>query len=403
MKRVIKRDEVLEFQDRGLGRGVDATNPTPWLNKRAIQVRKVFYEDIIGTEEGNLYQGFINEVESTRHFQTSLSASVPANQLVSLGIDSELSRSYSVSQKSVGRKIITRTISFRANFDRPSQEGEDDNFERRLSNWIVRESDVKKEEKRFREEQEMEGSTRVVQKPPNKKTEITIKGKEGSEKIFSPEECFELCYDFVSTFSVTHYVHSLELGASHYRVMSLEEYSTRFSNKAKLGVGQLADIALGNESSFRARKYRNQTTKVGRMKLIPDEEDDSIKQKMVNETIKKVVNDSIKQKAVKSSDDSTKDSTDSTVTLRIISKPQEAISAEEEVKRGTIGEAVVGVKLQPISSLVSNVKLRIQLQQALQKYIHDKQQVKCKWLQYIMYSSIHISITFYSWAILHCL
>ena len=39
VKRVIKREEELEFQDRGLGRVVDATNSTPWLNKRAIQVR----------------------------------------------------------------------------------------------------------------------------------------------------------------------------------------------------------------------------------------------------------------------------------------------------------------------------------------------------------------------------
>ena len=283
MKRVIKQEEVLEFQDRGLGRGVDATNPTSWLNKRTIQVRKVFYEDIIGTEEGNLFQGFINEVESTRHFQTSLSASVPANQLVSLGIDSELSRSYSVSQKSVGRKIITRTISFRANFDRPSQEDNEDEFECRLSNWIVRESDVKKEERRFRKEQELGRRVSIVDKPPNKKTEIEIIGSKGSAKSFSPEECFKLCYDFVSTFSVTHYVHSLELGASHYRVMSLEEYSTKFSNKAKLGAGQLADIALGSESSFRTKKYRNQTTKVGRMKRIPDDEDDSIKQNRYNQ------------------------------------------------------------------------------------------------------------------------
>ena len=59
----------------------------------------------------------MNEVESTKHFQTNLSASVPVNQLVNLGIDVELSRSYSVSQKSVGRKIATRTISFRAPFD----------------------------------------------------------------------------------------------------------------------------------------------------------------------------------------------------------------------------------------------------------------------------------------------
>ena len=84
------------------------------------------------------------------------------------------------------------------------------------------------------------------------------------------------------------------------------------------------------------------------------------------------------QKVVKSSDDTkeSKESTDSTAT--VINNPQVATSIEEEVKRGSIGEAVVGVKLQPISSLVSNVKLRIQLQQALQKYIHDKKQVKCK-------------------------
>ena len=170
---------------------------------------------------------------------------------------------------------------------------------------------------------------------------------------------------FVSIFSITHYVHSLELGASHYRVMSLEEYSTKFNNKAKLGAGQLEDIALGNESSFRAKKYRNQTTKVGRMKLIPDDDDDSMK-----------------RKAVKSSDD-TEDSI-------VASNPQVATSVEEEVRRGTIGEAVVGVKLQPISSLVSNVKLRIQLQQALQKYIHDKQQVKCKYTYTIML--LHIQV-----------
>ena len=94
IRRVMKPGEEVSFQDLGLGRGVDATNPTPWLNKRPLQIREVYYDDIIGTEEGNLYQGFMNEVESTQHFQTNLSASVPLSQLVNLGIDSKLSRSY---------------------------------------------------------------------------------------------------------------------------------------------------------------------------------------------------------------------------------------------------------------------------------------------------------------------
>ena len=150
IRRVMKPGEEMSFQDLGLGRGVDATNPTPWLNKRPLQIREVYYDDIIGTEEGNLYQGFVNEVESTQHFQTNLSASVPLSQLVNLGIDSELSRSYSVSQKSIGRKITTRTISFRAPFDKISQtqEGSADTqsqsqtkrrvklFEDRLKEWI---------------------------------------------------------------------------------------------------------------------------------------------------------------------------------------------------------------------------------------------------------------------------
>lgn len=401
IRRVMKKDEEKSFQDLGLGRGVDATNPTPWLNKRPLQIREVTYGDIIGTEEGNLYQGFVNEVESTQHFQTNLSASVPVNQLVNLGIDSELSRSYSVSQKSVGRKITTRTISFRANFDKLSKESDTQGganstqgqsqtgrkaepFEDRLTKWIK----LQREEERVKKALQNQGQqTGVGQKQqttpktqnseegnqdqrrgegkngeagPQETPRRQVGGETGmvtldSVKI-SQEECFDLCYKFVSTFSVTHYVHSLELGASHYRVMSLEEYSTKFSSKAKLGVGQLADVAIGNEKSFNAKKYKSQTTKVGRMnmKLITDDDDS------------KHWGISLKKKKEEESDDKEEGG-----------DPKKEL--EEEVPRSTIGEAVVGVKLQPISSLVfGNVGLRIALQKALQQYIHNRQKVKCK-------------------------
>ena len=375
-RRVMKPGEEKSFQDLGLGRGVDATNPTPWLNKRPLQIRQVFYNDIIGTEEGNLYQGFVNEVESTQHFQTNLSASVPVNQLVNLGIDSELSRSYSVSQKSVGRKITTRTISFQANFDRISemQDGTSSKqsqsqterkiqpFEHRLKEWIKQQNNEEKTKEQILNSQK--GNQDQQKEGQNEEIKPQGKGKQDGEDkktvvitldgvILSQEECFDLCYKFVSTFSVTHYVHSLELGASLYRVMSLEEYSTKFSSKAKLGVGQLADIAIGNERSFNARKYKSQTTKVGRMKQIPD--DDS------------------RQHGIhlkKDDDQSKKDKDEDSKTAEI----------EEEVQRSTIEEAVVGVKLQSISSLViCNIGLRIALQKALQQYIHNKQKIKCKY------------------------
>ena len=365
--------EEKSFQDLGLGRGVDATNPTPWLNKRPLQIREVYYSDIIGTEEGNLYQGFVNEVESTEHFQTNMSASVPLNQLVNLGIDSELSRNYSVSQKSVGRKITTRTISFRAPFDKLCEIPEESTdsltkrrakpFEDRLKEWIGQQRQEEVEKKKLldwqkalqRQQEGGEQNGEIQQQGDQDKQDgkeesnkkVTIKIDDKTE--LTPDECFDLCYKFVSIFSVTHYVHSLELGASHYRVMSLEEYSMKFSNNTKLGVGQMADIAIGNQKSSSSRKYKSQTTKVGRMKL-PERDDEDTLWGLLKRSKNRVEGDS---------------------------KPTEN---EEEVDRNSIGEAVVGVKLQPISSLVfGNVGLRTALQKALQVYIHNRQKIKCKY------------------------
>ena len=69
---------------------MDATNPKPWLNKSAFQVRDVTKDNIIGTEEGDLLQSFVNEVESTQQLQGTLGASVPLSELVSIGMDLSL-------------------------------------------------------------------------------------------------------------------------------------------------------------------------------------------------------------------------------------------------------------------------------------------------------------------------
>ena len=343
-QRVITEYQAVEFEDLGLGRGVDATNPKPWVNKGDFQVRRVVNYDIIGTEEGNLYEGFVNKVESIQNFQSSLSASVPVDKLVSLGIDSELSRIHSVGRISIGRKVLTRTISFQANF---TQSSDEDNFESCLSNWIVQQRKVKQEEKEFLGKQ---GDPDIKTEPDERK--VKIKAKEKEEEV-GAKECFDLCYDFVSNFSVTHYVHSFELGASYYRAMSLEEYSLNFSSKAKLGVNKMADIAIGNEISSKSSEYKSQVTRIGRinMKLLNDEES--------------VMNNG---EQIDGPGNHNYNRDEELVRRRI----------QELVTRRTPDEAVISVKLQPISSLVSNVKLRIQLQKALQGYIQDKSNDKCK-------------------------
>ena len=386
-ERVITKEQIGAFVDLGLGRGVDATNPTPWLNKSAFQVRQVTDKNIIGTEEGNLYQGFVNEVESTQNLQTSLKASIPLNQQVNLGIDSELSRSYSSTQKSVGRKIITRTVEFRANSDDTSEISK--SFQLSTDQMSGQESKVeeqgqqgkndvaKSSEKKLTENQEEKDqketqandqakwtnfedhliawiNQRIKDDDKIKEIEIgevtgddsgTQEEGNGNSKSFDKctvKELSELCYKFVKTFSITHYVHSLELGASHYRVMSEEEYTTKISSKGSLGAAQMADIAIGVEGSKQSHKLQRQTTKIGRMNLHYDD-------------------DSRNHDEPKSKEDGT------------------TVSPEEEVRRGSIEEAVVGVKVQPISTLVvKSVKLQRALQDALQHFIQNKQKIKCK-------------------------
>ena len=342
---MITQAEKGHFIDLGLGRGVDGTNPTPWLNKSAFQVRQVFFENIIGTEEGDLFQGFVNEVESTRHLQTNLSASVPVSQLVSLGIDSELSRSYSVNQKSVGRKMITRTISFRADFDdivssekkvgTDAAEEDDDEekrhptFEQRLTDWILQQIKEEEEIRAFQEKENEQSEGAVRSKRLVSNPSLVSQASREKDVLVSCREkdLLDHCYRFVNTFSITHYVYALELGASHYRVMSEETYRTKISSNTKLGVGQMADIAIGTEARFGSRKFSSKTTKVGH-----------------------------------------------------IYKPGGSDDSKEKVDRGQTDEAVVGVKLQPISSLVvKSVTLRRALQDALQRFIRNKQNVKCKY------------------------
>ena len=185
-QRVITEYQAVEYEDLGLGRGVDATNPKPWVNKGDFQVRRVVNYDIIGTEEGNLYEGFVNKVESIQNFQSSLSASVPVDKLVSLGIDSELSRIHSVGRISIGRKVLTRTISFQANF---TQSSDEDNFESCLSNWIVQQRKVKQEEKEFLGKQ---GDPDIKTEPDERK--VKIKAKEKEEEV-GAKECFRIIYE----------------------------------------------------------------------------------------------------------------------------------------------------------------------------------------------------------------
>ena len=68
-------EELSRISELGLGRGVDATDPSPWSRKSSFQVRPVTSDRIITTNEGGALQTYEREIASVTTVQTSLKAS----------------------------------------------------------------------------------------------------------------------------------------------------------------------------------------------------------------------------------------------------------------------------------------------------------------------------------------
>lgn len=353
---IINSSEIQRMIDLGLGRGVDATDSCPWLNKSSFQVREVTEYNLIGTDEGGILKGYVTEIASSQSFQTDMSASVPVSQQVSIGIDSELSRSYSCNRKAVGRKVITRTISFQMDFtDLTARKAsfEEQEKQEEEGGEVVEAKPKKKPQKRLRSRQQSMGSGggRSVSfaKETSEEigplsltfeerlckwivTQLIIDGDfadrideeadpvETTIALLNDDtqnvrpEIRENCRQFVNHFHVTHYVSAIELGASKYRVMSDEEYHTQMTVGGNVGVEQMASVAVSQKAQWSSRNRQSEVTKIGRF------------------------------------------------------------GEKGLVKRGTSGEAVVGVKLQPISSLIRIKKLQKILQNQIKNYIDSSEE-----------------------------
>ena len=59
---VLTEKEMGRMIDMGLGRGVDATDASPWVSKSSFQVRRVTLDSVIGTEEGGALQSYEQEI-----------------------------------------------------------------------------------------------------------------------------------------------------------------------------------------------------------------------------------------------------------------------------------------------------------------------------------------------------
>ena len=268
-KPILTEDKLTKW---GLGRGVDITKPTPWLDKTSFQVRAVCKKDLIETDEGGLLKGYSEEVNSstTIHYQVRAGVKAPDVPL-SIGVDSEYSRTDCSNKHVVGLKVKNRTISFRVDFDdlpksrvasvkeskkqmqsdntevtytsvpkaayQPTatseSKPEDTPFEIRLCGWLC-------------ECLELRG-IRARGVKPQELMFLKIE-KEGEDKgkrlIDSEEETRQLQEDithFIRQLGVTHYVSAIELGGLNFRVLTEKEYERK--------------IALSGSASLNSKLY----------------------------------------------------------------------------------------------------------------------------------------------------
>ena len=343
----ITNEELSRISELGLGRGVDATDPSPWSRKSSFQVRYVASDGIITTNEGGALQTYEREIASITTVQTGLKASIsaPTQAPIDLHLEGEYSRSISSTRKAIGKQVINRTISFKADFndipeDAP-KDSQDTNtgsvfrdlysrenstlpvarftFEQRLAEWIMdrvvqrRESELDSEHTQIGDDADAAQLPKIKGVEPTKDLAHFLKTASKEER----ESIFDDCVSFIRHFRITHYVSAIQLGASQYRVLSENEYYKKISTEGAFGYDAVAKLlssaAYTKKTTFKASDTRQ-----------------------VGEII------------------------------------------DDKVKRGTDDEAVVGIKIQPIHSLVKLRYLHLALQQALEVYVEEQRDTTCK-------------------------
>ena len=321
---VIQKDEVQRYQDLGLGRGVNVTDPQMWKNKSHFLIRKVCSEllNIIGTEECGMKEKYEKEVSTVAKQQDKIRLSLDEpNSRVKIGMDAQHSQSTSSTKKIAGTKIKTRTISFRVDCkdlpvctssSNPSTEtltslhcDTDEYFENSLYSWIM---------KRICDRRERNGPkcTPCKEKCACDVDDLVEHLRELKPRSQEIKEIAKDCKMFVKDLGITHYVSSIELGALEYSASTISSRQTKYEVEADIHVGKLAEgggSRLAEKLHFQMSREQHQIGK---------------------------------------------------------------FSVDGTVERNTTNEAVIGFQIKPIHNLVRLQLIQVALQKAVKQYIEFK-------------------------------
>ena len=333
---IIDMRDVQRYQDLGLGRAVNVTDPQMWRNKSSFLARKIIisqdHTNVIGTEEGGVKQKYNKEVSTVALHQQKIRLTLEdPNSLVKIGIDAQSSQSTSSAKKIAGTKVKTRTIAFQADFDDilmqcPKTPGlhtgyqrctsEGNLFEDKLYTWIL--GRIKCRESNHSdllEEEEEEPELNMTKK-------LLVKLKEMQSDDTKMKEIYNDCRDLVVTYGVTHYISAIKLGAMQYRVFTTSIKETKVGAGAEVGGGHMITGGLSGLSSKHWFHRCEEEQEIG------------------------------------------------------------SIGKDGRVKRRTTDEAVIGCQIQPLYKLVRIQYIQRALQEAIKDYIQAKEDTSGKNLEY---------------------
>ena len=342
------------LHELGLGRGVDATDSRPWVNKSTFQVRMVpedlkeYSNDLIFTNEGKAVHFFSEEVTSIKElrFNLTLSVTLP-NAPVTVSAGADTVRKLIAKQRALGVRTLTRTIAFKPTFD--------EHFQERIARYMLEltaeqedtrkehrgESDVDRLEK-FLSDKDSERNERD-QDPGNheaaiQETSVTcLEGVRKYESVLLP---------FFERYRVTHYVSSVTLGASLFIVESDLSQTTTVKPTTSIGYAP-AGISVGvPEAKIEKIFVHNckNTHYIGRFKK--------------------------KSKTKKKSDKNSSADVDGT---QILEKKDELVFEVDEKN-----EAVILVKLEPITNLIESAIIRKSMEEAMKDYVMRQESTRGK-------------------------
>ena len=318
----------------GLGRGVDITKPTPWLNKTSFQVRKVSAADLIETDEGGLVKQYTDVVSSSTTIHSQVSSGLKAPDIpLTIGVDAEYSHTECSSKHVVGKKIKNRTIAFRVDFDdvpesrvdtlqkakeqmkktkdlttrtQVSASGKETLFETRLCKWLKK----------------CLGNRGIcLDESPDEELCLACIKDKGS-LIEDDEQTGELEEDinsFIKHFGVTHYVSAIELGALQFSVLTENQYEKKLAASGSSSFSSLfggAEASASLSKSSATKMSHSERKEIGKIKKDGDNGD------------------------------------------------------TEKVEE--CDEAVIGCEIRPISSLVKNPYLQQAIKSSVKKYTKEK-------------------------------